>query len=46
MSMKLRDLIRAVRSCKTSAEERAVITKESALIRSSFKDESGEYRHR
>lgn len=44
--MKLRDLIRAIRSCKTAAEERAVITKESALIRGSFKDDSTEYRHR
>jgi hypothetical protein len=45
-SMKLRDLIRAVRSCKTAAEERAMITKECALIRTSFRDESSEFRHR
>ena len=37
MSIKLRDLIRAVRACKTAAEERAVISKESALIRNAFK---------
>ena len=46
MSIKLRDLIKAVRACKTAADERAVVTKESALIRSSFKDEAVEYRHR
>jgi AP-1 complex subunit gamma-1 len=46
MSVKLRDLIRTVRACKTAAEERAVITKESALIRTAFKDESTEFRHR
>ena len=40
MSMKLRELIRAVRAAKTAAEERAVITKESALIRSAFKNDS------
>ena len=45
MSMKLRDLIRAVRACKTAAEERALILKENAFIRTSFKDDSP-YRHR
>ncbi|CAM9703895.1 unnamed protein product [Pylaiella littoralis] len=38
MSIRLRQLIRKVRSCKTAAEERAVIAKEGALIRTSFKD--------
>lgn len=38
MSIKLRELIRMVRACKTAAEERAVIAKESALIRTSFRD--------
>jgi len=42
--MKLRDLIRSVRGCKTAAEERAVIAKECANIRTSFK-EKGEYKH-
>lgn len=46
MSIKLRDLIRNVRACKTAAEERAVIAKESALIRTSFKNQDGQYRHR
>uniref|UniRef100_A0AAV1UGZ0 AP-1 complex subunit gamma n=1 Tax=Peronospora matthiolae TaxID=2874970 RepID=A0AAV1UGZ0_9STRA len=46
MSQKLRDLIRAVRASKTAAEERAVIAKESALIRTAFKDQDKQYRHR
>ena len=45
MSMKLRELIRAVRACKTAAEERAVISRENAMIRTSFKEDSP-YRHR
>ena len=44
--MKLRELIRAVRGCKTASEERAVISKENALIRSSFKDKDNPHRHR
>lgn len=40
MSMKLRELIRAVRAAKTAAEERAVITQEAALIRSAFKSDN------
>ena len=43
--MKLRELIRAVRACKTAAEERAVISRENAMIRTSFKEDSV-YRHR
>ena len=46
MSIKLRELIRAVRACKTSQEERAVIAKESALIRTAFKENNVGYRHR
>lgn len=46
MSIKLRDLIRAVRACKTAAEERAVITKEMALIRTAIKEEDEQFRHR
>lgn len=44
--MKLRDLIRKVRACKTAAEERAVIAKESAMIRTAIKEEQVHYRHR
>lgn len=46
MSIKLRDLIRAVRACKTAAEERAVISKECALIRTAIKEEDEQFRHR
>jgi AP-1 complex subunit gamma-1 len=46
MSIKLRDLIRSVRACKTAAEERAVISKECALIRTAIKEEEEQYRHR
>lgn len=46
MTMKLRDLIRAVRACKTAAEERGVISTECALIRTAIKEEDERYRHR
>jgi AP-1 complex subunit gamma-1 len=46
MSIRLRDLIKVVRGCKTAAEERAVIAKECAAIRTAFKDEDSENRHR
>jgi len=46
MSIKLRDLIRQVRACKTSAEERAVIAKESAMIRTAIREEQVHFRHR
>jgi len=46
MSMKLRDLIRKVRQCKTAAEERAVIAKESAMIRTAIREEQAHFRHR
>ena len=36
-NFKLREVIKQIRSCKTAAEERAVISKESALIRNAFK---------
>ena len=46
MSIQLRELIRNVRACKTMAEERATITKECALIRTAFKNEASNLRHR
>ena len=46
MSIKLRDLIRSVRACKTAAEERAVISKECALIRTAIKEEDEQNRYR
>lgn len=42
--LKLKDLIKAVRNCKTQADERAVVAKESASIRTSFKEENHELR--
>jgi hypothetical protein len=41
-----RDLIKQVRQCKTAAEERDVIAKESAALRQAFKEQDGTYRHR
>jgi len=46
MSIRLRDLIRNVRACKTAADERGVISKECAAIRTAFKDEDNQYRFR
>ena len=43
---RLRDFIRAVRSCKTAAEERAVVAKESAVVRTAFREENTDYRRR
>lgn len=44
--VRLRDLIRNIRSQKTMADERAVIQKELAIIRTAFKEEDVEYRTR
>ncbi|KAJ9188003.1 hypothetical protein P3X46_003405 [Hevea brasiliensis] len=43
---RLRDMIRAIRACKTAAEERAVIRKESAAIRAAINENDQDYRHR
>ncbi|XAR48051.1 hypothetical protein NMG60_11030752 [Bertholletia excelsa] len=43
---RLRDMIRAIRACKTAAEERAVVRKECAAIRAAISDNDQEYRHR
>lgn len=44
--VRLRDLIRTIRAQKTMADERAVIQKELAIIRTAFKEEDVEYRTR
>lgn len=41
----LKALIKAIRSCKTLADERSLIQKESASIRTAFKDEDPFARH-
>ncbi|KAL8157124.1 AP-1 complex subunit gamma-2-like [Apium graveolens] len=43
---RLRDMIRAIRACKTAAEERAVVRKECATIRASVSDNDNDYKHR
>jgi AP-1 complex subunit gamma-1 len=48
-NLKLREVIKQIRQCKTAAEERAVISKESALIRNAFKsnkEEENKHRNR
>ncbi|CAK9182483.1 unnamed protein product [Ilex paraguariensis] len=44
--LQCRDMIRAIRACKTAAEERAVVRKECAAIRASVGDNDQDYRHR
>ncbi|MBA0855595.1 hypothetical protein Goshw_016022 [Gossypium schwendimanii] len=39
-------MIRAIRACKTAAEERAVVRKECAAIRASINEDDQDYRHR
>ena len=41
-----RDMIRAIRACKTAAEERGVVRKECAAIRAAVSENDQEYRHR
>jgi len=43
---RLRDLIREIRSARTQAEERAVVQKECAAIRESFRETDNTYRCR
>ncbi|KAK9727772.1 clathrin associated protein complex large subunit [Basidiobolus ranarum] len=42
---RLKDFIRAIRKCKTAADERTVIQKESAALRTSFKEETTDSRY-
>jgi AP-1 complex subunit gamma-1 len=42
--IRVRDLIRAVRACKTAQDERDVITKECAYIRTAFKGDDNDAR--
>uniref|UniRef100_UPI00358F5711 AP-1 complex subunit gamma-1 n=1 Tax=Myxine glutinosa TaxID=7769 RepID=UPI00358F5711 len=44
--IRLRELIRTIRTARTQAEERAIIQKECALIRSAFREEDNTFRCR
>ncbi|KAK3159396.1 hypothetical protein QOZ80_2AG0149600 [Eleusine coracana subsp. coracana] len=44
--MHLRDMIRAIRACKTAAEERAVVRRECAAIRAAISENDQDLRHR
>jgi len=46
MAIRLRELIRQVRACKTANEERECISKECAAIRTAFRNEDDKFRHR
>lgn len=43
---RLRDLIRQIRAARTAAEERAVVNKETAYIRTTFREEDSLWRCR
>ncbi|XP_026192774.1 AP-1 complex subunit gamma-2 [Cyclospora cayetanensis] len=46
MSVKLREFIRQVRAARTAAEERAVVARECARIRTNFREGDSRHRHR
>ena len=43
-TLRLRDLIRAARACKTAQDERDLINKECAYIRTAFKNDDNDAR--
>ncbi|KAI9222448.1 adaptin N terminal region-domain-containing protein [Blastocladiella britannica] len=45
MVLRLKDFIKQIRACKTAADERAVVARESAVIRTSFKEDAAGDRH-
>ncbi len=45
-SGRVRDLIRSIRACKTAQDERTLVNKECAYIRTSFKEEDNDARAR
>ncbi len=45
-NLKVRDLIRAIRACKTAQDERDLVNKECASIRTSFKGDDSDARAR
>lgn len=45
-TQRVRDLIRGIRACKTAQDERDLITKECAYIRTSFKGDDNDARAR
>lgn len=45
-TVRVRDLIRAIRACKTAQDERNLVNKECAYIRTSFKEEDNDARSR
>ncbi|KAJ3364184.1 clathrin associated protein complex large subunit [Allomyces javanicus] len=45
MVVRLKEFIKQIRACKTAADERAVVAKESAAIRTLLKEDSPDHRH-
>ncbi|XRA98255.1 AP-1 complex subunit gamma-2 [Pycnococcus provasolii] len=46
MSQRLAEFIRGVRACRTAAEERALVAREAAALRTAFKEQDNAHRHR